>query len=104
MNRALQFLTGGGKPYKCSAGKSLITVLPNGDILPCRRMDVKVGNLMVKPLEELYYDSDFFQKLREPNQTIEGCEKCFYSKLCLGGLKCLSYALNKTPFKADPGC
>jgi len=29
MHRALQFLAGGGQPYSCKAGDSLITVMPN---------------------------------------------------------------------------
>ncbi len=34
-NRALQFIPFIDKPHKCSAGKNLFAILPNGDILPC---------------------------------------------------------------------
>jgi MoaA/NifB/PqqE/SkfB family radical SAM enzyme len=34
--RALQFLAG-GRPYHCKAGDALITILPSGDLCPCRR-------------------------------------------------------------------
>ncbi len=103
MERALQFQVGGGRPYRCTAGDSLITVQPNGDLYPCRRMPVPVGNLMEHPLEELYYDSELFRALRG-HCVSEGCETCFYSELCRGGLKCLSLAVTGDPFKADPGC
>lgn len=104
MHRALQFLVAGGKPYYCTAGDSLITVQPNGDLYPCRRMPISVGNLTKTSLTKLYYESDLFQDLRERNRVSDGCQSCFYSGLCRGGLKCLSYAVTGDPFKADPGC
>lgn len=104
MHRALQFLVGDGKPYRCTAGDTLITVQPNGDLYPCRRMPISVGNLTNSSLEELYYKSNLFQDLRDRNKVSEGCEGCFYNKLCQGGLKCLSYAVTGDPFKKDPGC
>lgn len=104
MHRALQFLVGGGRPYHCTAGDSLVTVQPNGDLYPCRRMPICVGNLMNTPLSELYYNSDLFRSLRDQNRINNGCEECSHSRLCRGGLKCLTYAITGDPFKADPGC
>ena len=104
MHRALQFLVRGGMPYQCTAGDSLITVQPNGDLYPCRRMPIPVGNLLETPLAELYYDADLFRELRDRNRISEGCDGCHFTKLCRGGLKCLSYAVTGDPFKADPGC
>lgn len=104
MHRALQFLVAGGKPYHCTAGDTLVTVQPNGDLYPCRRMPIRVGNLMETPLVELYYESNLFRALRNRNCISDGCQSCFYSKLCRGGLKCLSYAMTGDPLKADPGC
>jgi radical SAM protein with 4Fe4S-binding SPASM domain len=104
MHRALQFLVAGGKPYHCTAGDTLVTVQPNGDLYPCRRMPIRVGNLMETPLAELYYESSLFRALRNRNCISDDCQSCFYSKLCRGGLKCLSYAMTGDPFKADPGC
>jgi len=102
MQRALQFLVGGGRPYHCTAGDSLLAVQPNGDLYPCRRMPIRVGNLLEMPLLELYDNSELLLALRE--QISEGCENCFYGKFCRGGLKCLSYAATGDPFKTDPGC
>lgn len=59
MHRALQFMVGGGEPYHCSAGDTPITILPNGDVLPCRRMPVIAGNLFNQPLQEIYFESVF---------------------------------------------
>ena len=43
--RALQFIRTNDYPYECSAGDSLLTVMENGDLVPCRRMPIVVGNL-----------------------------------------------------------
>lgn len=103
MNRALQFLEG-GTPYHCTAGDTLITVQPNGDLYPCRRMPIRVGNLMEMPLVELYFRSELFRALRDRNRVSRGCQECFFQRFCRGGLKCLSYAITGDPFRTDPGC
>lgn len=104
MKRALQFLVDGGTPYYCKAGDKLLTVQPNGDLYPCRRMPIAVGNLKQQTLLELYDNHELLKKLRDPQQIPTKCQTCFYAKLCRGGLKCLSYATTGDPFQADPGC
>lgn len=104
MHRSLQFLVAGGRPHQCTGGETLVTVMPNGDLYPCRRMPIRVGNLLETPLAELYNGSELLWKLRDRNLVNKGCEECFYSHLCRGGLKCLSYAVTGDPFTADPGC
>jgi len=103
LNRALQFLASGARPYRCTAGHTLITVMPDGGVYPCRRMPVRVGNLLETPLRDLYH-CEFFQSLRDPARVSKGCEGCFYFRVCRGGLKCLAYAVKGDPFHADPGC
>jgi radical SAM protein with 4Fe4S-binding SPASM domain len=104
MGRALQFLLGGGRPYRCAAGDTLITIQPNGELYPCRRMPISVGNVRETPIAELYARSGLLQALRDKNRTSQGCGACFFSGLCRGGLRCLSYAVTGDPFAADPGC
>ena len=104
MIRALQFLVAGGTPYHCGAGDTLVTVQPNGDLYPCRRMPIRVGNLMETPLAELYYESDLFRALRDRDRIPEGCRACRYGHSCGGGLRCLAYAVTGDPFTRDPGC
>lgn len=60
-NRALPFLVGGGTPYSCKAGDSLITIMPDGTLLPCRRIPVVVGNLYRSPLVDIYHSSPFLK-------------------------------------------
>ncbi len=100
----LQFLVSGGTPHSCSAGDSLITIMPNGDAYPCRRMPIRAGNVNDSPLTELYQKSPVLVSLRDKKKENIGCEGCSYTPKCRGGLKCLSFAMTGDPFHADPGC
>ena len=102
MHRALQFLAG-GPAYRCTAGDTLITVMPDGTLYPCRRLPISAGNLLQTPLATLY-DGALFRQLRNPEAVASGCEACVYERLCRGGLRCLSYAVTEQLHVADPGC
>lgn len=103
-HRALQFAADGGAPYRCSAGGSLLTILANGDICPCRRMPTIVGNVRQAPIAETYLGSPVLRDLRGRMEPPAGCEGCYYARTCAGGLRCLSSAVHGDPFVADPGC
>ena len=103
MHRALQFLVGGGIIYRCSAGDSLVAVLPDGTLLPCRRMPIPVGNVLQRPLVELYHRSEILRRLRE-NRCPKECAGCIYAEHCGGGLRCLAHAMTGNSLMPDPGC
>ena len=104
LQRALQFLGAGDPPYRCTAGDSLLALQPQGDLYPCRRLPIRVGNLLETPLADLYDHSPLLQSLRDRARIPAGCGGCFYAESCAGGLRCLSHALSGDPFRADPGC
>jgi radical SAM protein with 4Fe4S-binding SPASM domain len=103
MDRSLQFLSG-GRPYACTAGRSLLTVMPNGDVYPCRRLPIKVGNIKGSTLVAIYYGDGMLRRLRDPSIVARGCEDCHHHPVCKGGSRCLAYAVTGDPFRADPGC
>lgn len=104
MHRALQFLVGGGNAYRCSAGRTLLAVMPDGELYPCRRLPVTAGNLFDTPLDTLYDTHPLLLSLRDPHRQPEGCGHCPHVRQCNGGLRCLAYAMSGSPFKRDPGC
>jgi len=103
-HRALQFIPFLETPHTCTAGKYLFTLLPNGEVLPCRRMPIRVGNIKNTTFTDIYQKNDLIIKLKTSNGNSKGCEKCKFTKTCNGGLKCLSYAITGSPFVKDPGC
>ncbi len=104
MDRALQFLVSDSRPYRCSAGDTLLTVMPDGTLYPCRRMPIEVGNVLESSLSDLYLGNGLLRDLRDRDRVAEGCEGCHFAYLCGGGLRCLSHAVHGDPFRADPGC
>lgn len=103
MYRALQFQMNNDFAYGCTAGDTLLTVMENGDLVPCRRMPIVVGNLFESDMSSLYFNSPILKNLRK-NTIPDECKDCETSETCHGGLKCLTYALYKNLNHKDVGC
>lgn len=103
MYRALQFQMTNDFAYGCTAGDTLLTVMENGDLVPCRRMPITIGNLFDRSMYDLYINSDVLKTLREKKIPDE-CINCEHSEVCHGGLKCLTYAMYKDLNHKDYGC
>lgn len=103
MYRALQFQMTNDFAYGCTAGDTLLTVMENGDLVPCRRMPIVVGNLFQTTMYDLYKNNNFLKELRKKKIPDE-CIECENSEMCHGGLKCLTYAMYKDLNHKDYGC
>ena len=103
MYRALQFQMTNDFAYGCTAGDTLLTVMENGDLVPCRRMPIVIGNLFDRSMYDLYIISDVLKTLRE-RKIPDECINCEHSEVCHGGLKCLTYAMYKNLNHKDYGC
>ena len=103
MNRALQFTRTNEFAYSCTCGDTLLTVMENGDLVPCRRMPIVLGNVLVDSMYDIYMNNEILKDLRK--KTIpEDCKKCEHSNRCRGGLKCLTYAVTGSYKLKDVGC
>lgn len=91
-------------PKGCSAGYASFTVLPNGDVYPCRRLPIYSGNLLNQGFSDIYYNSKTLQELRNLNNINGACQGCPFFNECHGGAKCISYAYFGSPFAPDPQC
>jgi len=85
----------------CAAGFSCLALLPNGDVMPCRRMNVVIGNLVKQNFFEIWYGSNLLNDLREKS-AVE-CSSCEFLRSC-GGCKAVSKAVNGSFFVRDPLC
>jgi len=103
LNRAMQFLEGGNCYYHCSAGTTLLTLLADGTLLPCRRLPIPIGSCLKSDMLTLYRNSPLIAQLRK--ETIpEECMACPSAHLCRGGAKCLTYAVNGNLCGKDINC
>ena len=101
--RALQFILGEGPIYQCQAGRGLLTVMENGDLVPCRRMPIHIANLLEDNMFDLYKNHPVLKDL-QMSSIPKKCVSCKFANTCRGGLKCLTYATTGSYKEKDPGC
>jgi radical SAM protein with 4Fe4S-binding SPASM domain len=89
----------------CAAGmpNGYITILPNGDVIPCMLLQTKIGNTREESVVRIWEESPTLAKLRS-RQLLEGeCNECRYRDACAG---CRGRAYEETGniLASDPGC
>ncbi|MBF0182157.1 MAG: radical SAM protein [Magnetococcales bacterium] len=105
MHRPLQFLAGGGRPARCGAGERLLALLPDGTLLPCRRLPVPLGNILDPGgIARVYAEHPLVLALRRPGIVPDGCRGCLHLPWCRGGARCQAAARTGDPLRRDPGC
>ena len=77
--------------------------MENGDLVPCRRMPIYIGNLLKENMYELYINNAILKDLRS-EKIPDDCKECEHASFCKGGLKCLTYAIKKDYNLKDIGC
>jgi radical SAM protein with 4Fe4S-binding SPASM domain len=68
----------------CAAGMFGVTIMADGTVMPCRRMDLPIGNIKTTSFRDLWADSPVLWKLRNRNDYHGGCETCRYWPACRG--------------------
>ncbi|MEM3615549.1 MAG: radical SAM protein [Candidatus Methanomethylicia archaeon] len=86
----------------CGAGRLYCGLEPNGDIIPCVFIPIKIGNIRKQKLIDVWKHSPTLQKLRV-RERFEGCGKCQYMYIC-GGCRARAYAYFNNIQGPDPGC
>lgn len=86
----------------CPVGFNACTILPNGDVLPCRRLPIVLGNLKNQSFFEIWYNSDILWRLRE-RRKIEVCGECNLLDQC-AGCRAIAYAVYGDFMARDPQC
>jgi radical SAM protein with 4Fe4S-binding SPASM domain len=84
-----------------------ISVLENGDVIPqFYSTDLKIGNIKEKSIKEIWDEiqkSDFFRRLKNPNNLKGKCGACEYREIC-GGCRTRAHAHTGDWFESDPAC
>ena len=68
----------------CAAGIFGITVTADGSVMPCRRMDLSIGNIRETPFRELWAESTVLWSLRNREEYHGNCGSCYYWAVCRG--------------------
>jgi len=68
-----------------------LTIMANGDILPCRRLPIVVGNALSDNLYDIWYSKPM-RDLRNLDKLSPFCQKCPNFSNCFAGGRCVTYA------------
>jgi len=89
----------------CAAGmpNGYLTILPNGDTIPCMLLQIKLGNVREESATQIWDNSQILSKLRNRNLLEGECGRCVYRDKCAG---CRGRAYEETGnmLAIDPGC
>ncbi|MBI5286153.1 MAG: radical SAM protein [Deltaproteobacteria bacterium] len=91
-----------GATSGCIAGAHYFRITPVGDITPCPYMPIKAGNIKERGLAEVWWNSQVFQPLRNPNYNGR-CKNCEFNDIC-GGCRARAYAATGDMMGEDPWC
>ncbi|MCX5998804.1 MAG: radical SAM protein [Chloroflexi bacterium] len=68
----------------CAAGVSGVTIACDGSVMPCRRMNLSIGNIRTQSFREIWAESPVLWALRERDRYHDGCNSCRYWPVCRG--------------------
>jgi radical SAM protein with 4Fe4S-binding SPASM domain len=89
----------------CAAGlpNGYLTILPNGDVIPCMLLQIKLGNVREESITQICDNSEILAKLRNRSLLEGECGRCIYKDKCAG---CRGRAYEETGnmLATDSGC
>ncbi len=77
----------------CLAGMHYCRIYPNGDVTPCPYLPIKLGNVKEQSFKDIWFNSEVFKNLRNPNCLKGKCGACEFKILC-GGCRARAYGLS----------
>ncbi len=84
----------------CSAGVAGLTIHANGDVSPCRRMPVYLGNVKRDSLREIWAASPVLEALRDRSRYKGKCGVCTRWANCRG-CRAIAYAFARSRGRDD---
>ncbi len=86
----------------CVIGRDGLCVMPDGNVFPCRRFPISIGNLLSDSLRQIWEESEILEKLRRKENLKGKCGECDI-KGCRG-CRSLALALTGDYLGEDPHC
>lgn len=86
----------------CRAGKGLISIRDNGDVLPCPLLKLPVGNLRESSLAEIM-ETEVMREICEHKNFKGKCRQCKHNDIC-GGCRVRAYGYFQDYLAEDPLC
>jgi radical SAM protein with 4Fe4S-binding SPASM domain len=74
----------------CPVGFTSMAILWDGTVLPCRRLNIPIGNVLKEKLFRIWYGSDVLWRIRDKNNLRGKCHNCQNINRC-GGCRAIAY-------------
>ncbi len=87
----------------CPAGLMSLCVMHDGTLLPCRRMEIPLGNILREGIFKTWYTSPILWNLRQKNRLNAGCRDCTFLGKC-GGCRAVAFAQSGDYLAMDAHC
>jgi radical SAM protein with 4Fe4S-binding SPASM domain len=87
----------------CPAGFTSLAILWDGTVLPCRRLDIPIGNILTEGLFKIWYDSDILWEIRDKSNLKGKCSDCKNVERC-GGCRAIAYETTGDYMGEDTQC
>lgn len=87
----------------CSAGITVISIRPNGDVKPCDLMPITIGNIRKQSFKDIWLRNDCLRRLRNRKNIKGWCASCPFLINC-GGCRSRAYVYFGDLFESDPNC
>jgi radical SAM protein with 4Fe4S-binding SPASM domain len=87
----------------CSAGNNALTIMPDGTVLPCRRLPIPIGNLLKDGFYKIWYGSEVLWRIRNPQSLNAKCRDCTLLTQCRG-CRAMAFSMTGDYMAEDPQC
>jgi pyrroloquinoline quinone biosynthesis protein E len=95
------------KPCMGGWGRQQLTVVPNGDVLPCptaQTIPLPRASVREHSLAWIWEQSPLFQRFRGTDWMPDPCRSCPRRELDFGGCRCQAFQLTGDAARTDPVC
>ena len=95
------------KPCMGGWGRRQLTVVPNGNVLPCptaQTLPLPRASVREHSLAWIWQQSPLFQRFRGTDWMPEPCRSCARRDLDFGGCRCQAFQLTGDAARTDPVC
>lgn len=87
----------------CPVGLTALAILWDGTILPCRRLEIPLGNILTDGIFKVWYGSDVLWNIRNKDHLKGKCHGCDQLAYC-GGCRAIAYAVTGDYMESDVQC
>jgi AdoMet-dependent heme synthase len=87
----------------CPVGFTSLAILSDGTVLPCRRLNIPIGNILSDGIFKIWYDSNVLWRIRDKKNLNGKCKGCHNIERC-GGCRAIAYETTGDYMGEDVQC